>query len=130
MSEEDDRRMRRVGMWLAEQFGNVPFFVGVQPAAGGPLSISSLCTDDQIRLLAAIQKSLEGPTAQKFIDGEPAPLASSFDVSPWDVRQAIFLLTSLSEHWQPELIAERARVARVCKWLEAWIAMAEAEQGA
>ena len=120
MSEENDQRMRRVGFWLAEQFGNVPFFVGVQPAQGNPLSISSLNTDDQIRLLKDMQKTLEQGAVWKFIDREQAPVATSFDVSAEDVRQAVFLLTSLSEHWHPDMIAERARVARVCKWLEAW----------
>ena len=117
MSADNDQRMRRVGIWLGEQFGNVPFFVGVQPRHGGPLSISSVDTRDQIRLLKEIQKSLEGPTAVKFVDKEPVPLASSFDVSIEDVRRTVWHLKVLSEHGHPEQQAARARV---CKWLEAW----------
>ncbi|HKY36492.1 MAG TPA: hypothetical protein VJN18_11170 [Polyangiaceae bacterium] len=72
---ENQRRMTLVGAWMGTQFGTAPFFVGVQPHDGTPLSISNLPVSEQIQMLRGILRSLFSGAAQPFVDGTPVPFA-------------------------------------------------------
>lgn len=124
-SSENDARMRRLGLWMAEQFGKVPFFAGVHPSDGGPpISISSLNALGQVQLLQGFVKSFQTGDARIWIDKEPAALAGSFDVRTSDVEFVTSFLRVMLASWPAT--PRREAFARVVRWLDAWIAAASA----
>lgn len=124
-SSENDARMRRLGLWMAEQFGNVPFFAGVYPIDGGPpISISSLNALGQVQLLQSFVKSFQTGDARIWIDKEPAALAGSFNVRTADVELVTSFLRVMLASWPAT--PRREAFARVVCWLDAWIAAASA----